>query len=131
MSARAWPPSRKSVRPGSRAGSDGTDDNDGTPDVDDDFPLDPTEDTDTDGDGTADTDDDNDGFTNDEEEQASSSVLDANSTPEDEDVNPGQLQGQRGQRRRRRSTRVLILGYLGRFRKTPRSRCYPHAGPVT
>ncbi len=44
--------------------TDNDDDNDGTPDTDDDFPLDPTEDTDTDGDGTgdnADTDDDNDG----------------------------------------------------------------------
>ncbi|MFH6603151.1 gliding motility-associated C-terminal domain-containing protein [Maribacter algicola] len=43
---------------------DTDDDNDGTPDTDDDFPLDPAEDTDTDGDGTgdnADTDDDNDG----------------------------------------------------------------------
>ena len=40
------------------------DDDDGTPDTDDDFPLDENEDTDTDGDGTgdnADTDDDNDG----------------------------------------------------------------------
>lgn len=40
------------------------DDNDGTPDAGDDFPLDPSEDTDTDGDGVgdnADTDDDNDG----------------------------------------------------------------------
>ena len=40
-------------------------DNDGTPNSDDDFPLDPTEDTDTDGDGTgdnADTDDDGDGI---------------------------------------------------------------------
>ncbi|WP_421809205.1 gliding motility-associated C-terminal domain-containing protein [Flagellimonas sp.] len=43
---------------------DTDDDNDGTPDTDDDFPLDDSEDTDTDGDGTgdnADTDDDNDG----------------------------------------------------------------------
>ncbi|MDC6388792.1 cadherin repeat domain-containing protein, partial [Maribacter sp. PR1] len=43
---------------------DEDDDNDGTPDTDDDFPLDENEDTDTDGDGTgdnADTDDDNDG----------------------------------------------------------------------
>ncbi len=43
---------------------DADDDNDGTLDVDDAFPLDPSEDTDTDGDGTgnnADTDDDNDG----------------------------------------------------------------------
>ncbi|WP_420600892.1 gliding motility-associated C-terminal domain-containing protein [Flagellimonas sp.] len=43
---------------------DDDDDGDGTLDVDDDLPLDPTEDTDTDGDGTgnnADTDDDNDG----------------------------------------------------------------------
>ena len=43
---------------------DDDDDNDGTPDSDDDFPLDENEDTDTDGDGTgdnADTDDDNDG----------------------------------------------------------------------
>ncbi|MBS9461870.1 gliding motility-associated C-terminal domain-containing protein, partial [Flagellimonas sp. 389] len=43
---------------------DDDDDNDGTPDVDDDFPLDASEDTDTDGDGigdNADTDDDNDG----------------------------------------------------------------------
>jgi len=42
---------------------DTDDDGDGTPDVDDAFPLDPTEDTDTDGDGVgnnADTDDDND-----------------------------------------------------------------------
>jgi len=41
-------------------------DNDGTPDVDDDFPEDDTETTDTDGDGignNADTDDDNDGMT--------------------------------------------------------------------
>jgi len=40
------------------------DDNDGSPDIEDAFPLDPTEDTDTDNDGTgdnADTDDDNDG----------------------------------------------------------------------
>ena len=44
--------------------TDTDDDNDGTPDTDDDFPLDDSEDTDTDGDGTgdnADTDDDNDG----------------------------------------------------------------------
>ncbi|MFP2996265.1 Calx-beta domain-containing protein [Spongiivirga sp. MCCC 1A20706] len=44
---------------------DPDDDNDGTPDVDDDFPLDPTEDTDTDGDGignNADADDDDDGI---------------------------------------------------------------------
>ena len=43
---------------------DTDDDNDGTPDTDDAFPLDPTEDTDTDGDGignNADPDDDNDG----------------------------------------------------------------------
>ncbi len=43
---------------------DTDDDNDGTPDTEDDFPLDDQEDTDTDGDGTgdnADTDDDNDG----------------------------------------------------------------------
>ncbi|MEM1257818.1 MAG: BspA family leucine-rich repeat surface protein, partial [Bacteroidota bacterium] len=43
---------------------DTDDDNDGTPDTDDDFPLDENEDTDTDGDGTgdnSDTDDDNDG----------------------------------------------------------------------
>jgi gliding motility-associated-like protein len=43
---------------------DPDDDNDGTPDTEDDFPLDDSEDTDTDGDGTgdnADTDDDNDG----------------------------------------------------------------------
>uniref|UniRef100_UPI0026374AF9 HYR domain-containing protein n=1 Tax=uncultured Polaribacter sp. TaxID=174711 RepID=UPI0026374AF9 len=43
---------------------DTDDDNDGTPDSDDDFPLDDTEDTDTDGDNigdNADTDDDNDG----------------------------------------------------------------------
>ncbi|ASV31702.1 LamG-like jellyroll fold domain-containing protein [Maribacter cobaltidurans] len=43
---------------------DDDDDNDGTPDVDDAFPLDENEDTDTDGDGTgdnADTDDDGDG----------------------------------------------------------------------
>ncbi|MFX0558456.1 thrombospondin type 3 repeat-containing protein [Maribacter sp. CXY002] len=43
---------------------DDDDDNDGTPDTEDDFPLDETEDTDTDGDGTgdnSDTDDDNDG----------------------------------------------------------------------
>jgi len=41
------------------------DDNDGTPDIEDDFPLDPTEDTDSDGDGignNADPDDDNDGI---------------------------------------------------------------------
>lgn len=44
--------------------TDTDDDNDGTPDTEDAFPKDPTEDTDTDGDGTgdnADTDDDNDG----------------------------------------------------------------------
>ena len=43
---------------------DEDDDNDGTPDVEDDFPLDGSEDTDTDGDGTGDNedeDDDNDG----------------------------------------------------------------------
>ena len=43
---------------------DEDDDGDGTPDAEDDFPLDPSEDTDTDGDGTgdnADEDDDNDG----------------------------------------------------------------------
>ncbi len=43
---------------------DTDDDNDGTPDDQDAFPLDPTEDTDTDGDkvgDNADTDDDNDG----------------------------------------------------------------------
>mgnify|MGYP003700229143 CR=1 FL=1 len=43
---------------------DEDDDGDGTPDTEDDFPLDPSEDTDTDGDGTgdnADDDDDNDG----------------------------------------------------------------------
>ncbi len=43
---------------------DEDDDGDGTPDSEDDFPLDPSEDTDTDGDGTgdnADEDDDNDG----------------------------------------------------------------------
>ncbi len=43
---------------------DTDDDNDGTPDTEDDFPLDPTEDTDTDNDGTGDnedTDDDGDG----------------------------------------------------------------------
>ena len=43
---------------------DDDDDNDGTPDTEDAFPLDPTEDTDTDGDGignNADEDDDNDG----------------------------------------------------------------------
>ena len=44
---------------------DPDDDNDGVPDKDDDFPLDPNESKDTDGDGTgnnADTDDDNDGI---------------------------------------------------------------------
>ncbi|MFI1773140.1 gliding motility-associated C-terminal domain-containing protein [Thalassobellus citreus] len=44
--------------------TDTDDDDDGTPDAEDDFPLDENEDTDTDGDGTgdnADTDDDNDG----------------------------------------------------------------------
>ena len=44
---------------------DPDDDNDGTPDINDDFPLDPTESTDTDGDGqgnNADGDDDNDGL---------------------------------------------------------------------
>ena len=45
--------------------TDPDDDGDNTPDEQDDFPLDPTEDTDTDGDGTgdnADTDDDGDGY---------------------------------------------------------------------
>lgn len=45
--------------------TDPDDDNDNTPDEQDDFPLDPTEDTDTDEDGTgdnADTDDDGDGY---------------------------------------------------------------------
>tara|TARA_B100000676_G_C18081137_1_gene851322 strand:+ start:128 stop:1954 length:1827 start_codon:yes stop_codon:yes gene_type:complete len=47
---------------------DTDDDNDGIPDIDDPFPLDPAESVDTDGDGVgdnADTDDDNDGVTDD------------------------------------------------------------------
>ena len=49
---------------------DTDDDNDGTPDTEDVFPLDENEDTDTDGDGTgdnADTDDDGDGYSDEEE----------------------------------------------------------------
>jgi len=49
---------------------DPDDDNDGVPDVDDDFPLDPSETTDSDGDGigdNADTDDDNDNVSDDED----------------------------------------------------------------
>ena len=51
-------------------GTDPDDDNDGTPDVDDAFPNDASEDTDTDGDGTgdnADSDDDNDGTPDDDD----------------------------------------------------------------
>ena len=50
---------------------DDDDDNDGTPDEEDDFPMDENEDTDTDGDGTgdnADTDDDGDGTPDDEDD---------------------------------------------------------------
>src|SRR5690606_9020953 len=49
---------------------DDDDDDDGTPDDEDDFPKDPSEDTDTDGDGTGDNeddDDDNDGTPDDED----------------------------------------------------------------
>ena len=67
---------------------DADDDNDGTPDIDDDFPLDPDEDTDTDGDGTgnnADTDDDNDGFIDEWEEYLGTNSTDENDTPLDTD----------------------------------------------
>ncbi|WP_419212558.1 gliding motility-associated C-terminal domain-containing protein [Maribacter sp. X9] len=50
---------------------DTDDDNDGTPDSEDDFPLNPNEDTDTDGDGTGDNtdmDDDNDGIPDSEDD---------------------------------------------------------------
>ena len=53
-------------------------DGDGVNNIDDKFPLDPTENTDTDGDGignNADTDDDNDGFTDVEEEDAGTNPL--------------------------------------------------------
>uniref|UniRef100_UPI0025CC9ACC T9SS type B sorting domain-containing protein n=1 Tax=Polaribacter sp. TaxID=1920175 RepID=UPI0025CC9ACC len=67
---------------------DEDDDNDGTPDDQDDFPLDPDEDTDTDGDGTgdnADTDDDNDGQLDVDEIACGSDPLDANSMSLDTD----------------------------------------------
>ena len=67
---------------------DEDDDNDGTLDVDDAFPLDPTEDTDTDGDGignNADTDDDGDGQSDADEESCGSDPLDASSISDDYD----------------------------------------------
>ena len=74
-------------------------DNDGTPDEDDDFPTDPTEDTDTDGDGTgdnADTDDDNDGtddtnddFPNDPGEQTDSDNDGTGDNADTDDDNDG------------------------------------------
>ena len=67
---------------------DTDDDNDGTLDVNDDFPLDASEDTDTDGDGTgnnADTDDDGDGMSDDDEIACGSDPLDATDTATDTD----------------------------------------------
>ena len=67
---------------------DADSDNDGTPDLDDAFPLDETEDTDTDGDGTgdnADTDDDNDGQSDELEISCGSDPLDESSLPVDTD----------------------------------------------
>jgi len=59
-------------------------DGDGVNNIDDKFPLDPTENTDTDGDGignNADTDDDNDGFTDVEEKDAGTNPLDPDDFP--------------------------------------------------
>ena len=68
--------------------ADTDDDNDGTPDTDDDFPLDDSEDTDTDGDGTgdnADTDDDGDGYSDEIEHDEGTDSKDENSVPDDND----------------------------------------------
>ena len=68
---------------------DTDDDNDGTPDADDAFPLDETEDTDTDSDGTgnnADTDDDNDGMSDADEIACGSDPLDATDVAPDTDT---------------------------------------------
>ncbi|HIE63043.1 MAG TPA: hypothetical protein EYP99_00865, partial [Candidatus Poseidoniales archaeon] len=67
---------------------DGDDDGDGTPDDEDDFPLDPEEDTDTDDDGVgdnADTDDDNDGWNDTAEADCGTNSTDPNSVPLDTD----------------------------------------------
>ena len=61
-------------------------DGDGTPDSEDAFPLDPSEDTDTDGDGignNADTDDDGDGWSDEDETEAGTDPLDPTSFPDD------------------------------------------------
>ena len=67
---------------------DDDDDNDGTPDDEDDFPFDDSEDTDTDGDGTgdnADSDDDNDGQSDADENSCGSNPLDNADTALDSD----------------------------------------------
>jgi VCBS repeat-containing protein len=67
---------------------DEDDDNDDTPDTNDDFPLDPAEDTDTDSDGTgdnADTDDDGDGFLDVWEEFLGTNSKDSSNMPIDTD----------------------------------------------
>jgi len=68
---------------GSGDACDPDDDNDGTPDATDAFPLDPGEDTDTDSDGignNADTDDDGDGYSDDLEVTVGTDPLDDQST---------------------------------------------------
>ncbi len=70
------------------AGVDNDDDNDGVDDVNDAFPLDPSESLDTDSDGTgnnADTDDDNDTFSDIDEGICGTDSLDVNSVPADTD----------------------------------------------
>ena len=67
---------------------DPDDDNDGTDDVDDDFPQDASENTDTDNDGVgnnADNDDDGDGWDDSEEADCNTNPLDYNSQPSDTD----------------------------------------------
>jgi hypothetical protein len=67
---------------------DTDDDNDGVLDIEDDFPLDPTETIDTDGDGignNADTDDDGDGYSDSFEETEGTDPLDASDFPFDND----------------------------------------------
>ena len=67
---------------------DPDDDNDGTDDVDDDFPQDASETTDTDNDGignNADNDDDGDGWDDSEEADCNTNPLDYNSQPSDTD----------------------------------------------
>ena len=64
------------------------DDGDGVDDSDDDFPLDPNEQTDTDNDGVgnnADEDDDGDGWSDADEQTCGSNPTDASSTPADND----------------------------------------------